>query len=69
MDDQVFELLMKRFDTLEEQGLKTQSLLAKHVDDDEKVHRTVERHAIYWSILLLGIPSTMTYVSKKMGWV
>lgn len=60
---------MARFDALDKQGRDTQSLLAKHVEVDDAVHKTVERHAIYWSVLLLGIPTVGTYVAKKLNWM
>jgi len=64
---QTFELLMKRFDTLEQQNHEQLVLLGKHVEEDSKVHTVVERHSTYFSILSLGIPAGIAYALSKMG--
>lgn len=78
--DKAFQLLMARFDTLESQNaaqllfmqnehnsfLKS---LADHSVADALVHKVVERHSTYFSVLLLGIPVIGSVLAGKLfGW-
>jgi hypothetical protein len=70
--DQVFKLIMQRFDTLEEQH-KTrfdslESLLKNHVEKDAAYYTTVDRHSTYFAIISLGIAPAVAYFTHKLGW-
>lgn len=67
MDDQIFEMLMKRFDTLEDQNKSQTAMLTIHAAKSEKVHKTVERHSAYFSILGLGVTPLLGWVAYKLG--
>lgn len=68
MDSQAFELLMTRFDTIEEQNKQQLDLLAKHVTEDEKVHKVVERHSVYFRALsVIGVPTGLAFLLAKLG--
>lgn len=67
MDSDTWALLLKQLDRIEKQNDDQLSLLHKHLDDDEKVHKVVERHSVYFSILGLGIPSLVALLAKKFG--
>jgi hypothetical protein len=73
MDQQQFEMFMKRFDTIESRSTEQHStltqLLEGHVILDDKVHTTVERHSTYFKLLFMGIPLVGTAIAKKMGWI
>lgn len=58
--DQVFELLMTRFDTLED-------LLKTHIKQAEPIHKTVEKHSVYWNLVFLGVPGALGWVWVKLG--
>jgi hypothetical protein len=67
VNDQTFDLIMARFDTIEGQNVEQLRLQAAHIKDDNKVHRIVERHSAYFGILSFGIPAAMAYVGTKLG--
>ena len=67
MEPQAFELLMRRFDVLEEQNLRQLELLDTHVSEDNKVHAVVERHSIYWKAMGLPVPIALAYLATKLG--
>jgi hypothetical protein len=69
VNDQTFDLIMARFDTLEHQNQTQLDLLEKHVEKDDAVHKVVERHAAYWKLFLVGIPLAGSALGKKMGWI
>jgi hypothetical protein len=68
VSDQNFKFLMSRFDRIERQNDEQLKLLGKHVEDDELVHKVVERHTTYFGLLTLGIPVGIAAFINKMGW-
>lgn len=67
MDDQVFSLIMARFDTIEEQNAAQLVLLRKHITDDEKIHAIVERHSAYFGLVSAGVPTLLGWIGYKLG--
>ena len=67
MNDQSFQLLMSRFDTIEKQNDDQLKALRTHVEADDKVHIVVERHSTYFGLLGLGIPAATAYIANKLG--
>lgn len=67
MEEQVFSLLTDRLIRIEKQNDEQLALMRAHIEKDEKVHRVVDRHSVYFSIFSLGIPALVGYVSKKVG--
>ena len=67
MNDQAFTLLMKELEEIKTQNRDTHALLQQHISEDMRAHRVVERHSVYFSILGLGVPAALAYVSKKLG--
>jgi len=67
MDEQVFDLLMKRFDTLEEQNKAQLTLMTGHIEKDESVHRIVERHSAYFSVVSAGSIPLLGWLAYKLG--
>lgn len=65
---QNFQLLMARFDRIEHQNDEQLRLLSAHIQEDEAVHKVVERHSTYFSIFALGIPVGVAAIMHKMGW-
>ena len=55
VDERTWELLMKRFDTIEEQNREQLELLGDHTEADDRVHGVVERHSAYFGLLSLGL--------------
>lgn len=56
----LFNVLMRRFDTVDVDNLAIKNSLIQHVEDDNKVHKVVEQHKTYWGItikVLLGFIS------------
>jgi hypothetical protein len=80
MSGQSFQLLLARFDTIEQQNaaqlllMQTQNnsylkALSDHIVADSLVHKIVERHTTYFSIGALGIPAIGSYLANKfLGW-
>lgn len=67
MEKQAFQLLQDQHHETLQRFDKLEGLLAAHTEDDSKVHKTVTRHATYWSILFLGLPTLAAFVGKKTG--
>lgn len=78
MNDQTFDLLMVHLKEIKEQNVTQIRLLEKqneqqlalitaHISEDQKVHRVVDRHSIYFSLFSLGVPTVIAYISKKLG--
>ena len=67
MDNQVFSLLMARFDTLEAQNNAQIQLIQAHVEADEQVHKVVERHSAYFKLVGLGVPTFLGWIAYKLG--
>lgn len=78
MNDQTFDLLMVHLKEIKEQNVTQIRLLEKqneqqlalitaHIVEDQKVHRVVDRHSIYFSFFSLGVPTVIAYISKKLG--
>lgn len=61
MDEQAFELLMRRFDRIEE-------LLGQHVEEDKEFYKEVERHSTYWKATAASLPVIGAYLLAKLGW-
>jgi len=68
LTDQNFQFLMSRLDRIEAQNDQQLKLLGKHVEADDKVHKVVERHSTYFSVLALGIPVGIAAFMNKLGW-
>ncbi len=55
MNDQVFELLLSRFDKLDETALEVKTALLKSQEHQDKQYASlavkVEAHTTYWSLL------------------
>jgi helix-turn-helix protein len=66
--DQNFKFLMSRFDRIEHQNDEQLTLLRQHIEVDAVVHKVVERHSTYFSVLALGIPVGITALMHKLGW-
>lgn len=56
--DQSFQLIMSRFDTIEDQNKEQSRLLADHAKIDAEVHEIVKRHATYFSFMKWGAGPT-----------
>lgn len=67
LTDQVFTLLMQRFDKLDAQNKELKELIKAHAEEDAKIHKIVERHSVYFSALLLGLPTALSYLAVKAG--
>jgi hypothetical protein len=67
MNDQAFALLMAELAEIKTQNRATHELLEKHITEDMKAHRVVERHSVYFSLLGLGVPTVLAYITKKLG--
>jgi hypothetical protein len=50
-DQRIFTLLIDRFDIIEEQNREQLQLLAKHIDEDAKIHAIVNTHQTYFSMM------------------
>ena len=68
VDERTWELLMKRFDTIEAQNREQLDLLASHVTDDSKVAKAVAQHGVYFKILGGGAGTVLAILAAKMGW-
>ena len=51
-DDQVFKLIMERFDRVDYDNTDIKTSLTKHIEEDEKVYKVVEKHTTYWTLIL-----------------
>ena len=67
MDNQTFQLLLTHLEEIKDQNKAQLELMNAHIKDDGKVHKVVERHSVYFSIMSLGIPGIVAYFSKKLG--
>ena len=67
MEDQVFKLLMSRFDTIEEQNKVQLELMSDHIKDSAPVHKTVERHSAYFGVMSLGAAPIIGWLAYKLG--
>jgi hypothetical protein len=67
MDDQVFDLLMKRFDTLEAQNKTQLDLMQTHIEIDDKAHKILERHSAYFSVMSAGSIPILGWIAYKLG--
>ncbi len=67
MDDQTFTLLMDKLKTIEQQNQTQLELMQAHIKEDNKVHRVVDRHSVYFSFFSVGIPAGLSYLGKKLG--
>lgn len=69
INQQTFDLLMSRFDTLERQNAEQIRLLDTHVSADTKVATTVTQHATYFKalfgVLTLGLTVIIGAIAKK----
>lgn len=68
VDARTWELLMQRFDRIEEQNKEQINLISSHVKDDRKVSDTVGRHGVYFKILGGGAGTVLALLAAKMGW-
>ena len=55
MDPQTFQLFMERFDKVDADNKSIQTCVNTHIEDDDKIHLVVEKHATYWTIVLYVI--------------
>lgn len=67
MNEQAFALLMAELAEIKTQNRDTHELLQTHISEDMNAHRVVERHSVYFSLLGLGIPTALAYITKKLG--
>lgn len=68
LDDQTWDLLMKQLNRIEKQNDDQLELLNRHIVDDSKVKAVVERHSVYFSAMIFGLPAAIGMFLKKMGW-
>lgn len=68
MEQQAFELLLARFDTVERQNEEQLRLIQKHVKEDAETKTVVDRHSTYFALLSLGSAPLLTYLAHKLGW-
>jgi hypothetical protein len=58
--DQAFELMMKRFDVIEDQNDKQLIVMAEHVKIDNAAHEILQRHATYWKLVIAPMAAILT---------
>lgn len=51
-EDHTFDLIMARFDKVDQDNAAIVTSVADHVKKDDLVHKTVDRHSTYWGLLL-----------------
>jgi len=68
-DEQVFTLLMARFDTIEEQNDAQLALLNEHIKVDNAVHAVVVQHSTYWSIMRWSLAAIGGLVTSILGFL
>lgn len=51
-EDHTFDLIMSRFDKVDEDNAAIVKSVDEHVKKDNEVHKVVERHSTYWGLLL-----------------
>ena len=66
MEDQVFKLLMQRFDTLELQNKAQIDLMSDHIEKDNATRIIVERHTTYFGLMSLGLAPLAAYIAGKI---
>jgi hypothetical protein len=67
MDHTTEQLLLARLTRIEKQNDEQLDYLRIHIEQDNAVHRVVDRHSVYFSIFSLGIPTGLAYLAKKLG--
>jgi hypothetical protein len=68
LSDRSFQLLMVRFDAVDKDNQDIKDTLKAHVEKDERVYATVNKHSTYWSLLLgLGTPSIFAVIAWFNG--
>jgi hypothetical protein len=67
MEDQVFKLLMSRFDTLEEQNKAQLEMMADHIKESAPIHKAVERHSAYFGVASFGMAPILGWLAYKLG--
>lgn len=65
--EQTFELLMKRFDTIEAQNKELLDLQRDHNQKDDVVHKVVERHSVYWMLTGTTLGGSIGILLAKLG--
>lgn len=53
--DQLFAMMMKRFDTVEAQNNKQLLLIEAHVKQDDETRAIVERHSTYFGFMSMAL--------------
>ena len=51
-EDHTFDLIMKRFDKVDADNAAIVKSVADHIEKDNGVYKTVEKHSTYWGLLL-----------------
>lgn len=51
-DEHVFTLFMERFDKIDNDNASLQVSIDNHIKEDAVVHKVVDKHSTYWSLLL-----------------
>lgn len=51
-EDHTFDLIMERFDKVDEDNASIVRSVAEHIEKDNSVYKTVEKHSTYWGLLL-----------------
>lgn len=51
-EDHTFDLIMERFDKVDQDNAAIVKSVADHVEKDNGVYKVVEKHSTYWGLLL-----------------
>lgn len=66
--NEAFELLLARFDRVDEDNKAIKDGLKDHIKDDLKVAAQVQKHGTYWALLIgLGGPLVLGIVAWFQG--
>lgn len=66
--DESFRLIMARFDAVDRDNKDIKDQLAGHIEDDNAVHKIVNRQSTYWGLLIgIGGPFVLGVVAWFQG--
>lgn len=66
--EESFQLLMARFDRVDNDNEAIKSSLSTHIKDDLEVKTVVDRHSTYWGLLIgLGTPVVLGLLAWFQG--
>lgn len=66
--NEAFELLLARFDRVDQDNKEIKDSMSQHIKDDLVVHDQVNRHGTYWGLLIgLGTPTVLGLLAWAKG--